>query len=367
MRSRDVDVSVVTAGHDVADARLHREVAALLAIGLRVEVLGLGRAQDGPEGAAVRTWTRGGLLRRARAAAVLPWRAHGAVLLVPDPDVAVTSVPTRLLGRRRVVVDVHEDYAALLRDRPWAHGPVALLARILVRLATFAAARADLTVVADEHVPPARARRRLVQTNVPDLSVLPAPAARDPQPRAVYIGDVRRSRGLFEMLDAIEAAPGWTLDVVGPVAPQDAAALSARLTGSLASRVRLHGRMPPTRSWQLARGAWVGFALLADTPAFRDAVPSKVYEFLACGVPVVATDLPRVRDLLDASGAGVLVPARDAGRGAAQVLRCWTLPNQEPNQEYDEIRQRASSAAHEQRTDNAYAGFAVAVASLVRR
>jgi hypothetical protein len=34
-------VTVLTSGHDVADARLHREVAALRRAGLRVEVLGL--------------------------------------------------------------------------------------------------------------------------------------------------------------------------------------------------------------------------------------------------------------------------------------------------------------------------------------
>ncbi len=52
---RAIDVSIVTSGHDVADARLHREVAALVARGLHVEVLGLGDEADGPPGVTVRT------------------------------------------------------------------------------------------------------------------------------------------------------------------------------------------------------------------------------------------------------------------------------------------------------------------------
>ena len=47
--------------------------------------------------------------------------------------------------------------------------------------------------------------------------------------------------------------------------------------------------------------------MLQDTPAFRDAVPTKVYEYLACGLAVVATPLPRQAELVERAGAGVVV------------------------------------------------------------
>ena len=61
--------------------------------------------------------------------------------------------------------------------------------------------------------------------------------------------------------------------------------------------------------------------LLDDTPAFRAAVPSKLYEYLAAGVPVIATPLPRVEKVITESGAGVIVS--DATKAAA-VLRAWS-------------------------------------------
>lgn len=357
------DVSVVTAGHDVADARLHREVAALLAAGLSVEVLGLGRTEDGPPGAAVRTRPRRRMLARAGAAALLPWRARGAVLLAPDPDVILAAVAAQSLRRRRVVADVHEDYAALLCDRPWARGVVGVLAGLLVRLATAAAARAALTLVADAHVPPLVARRRLVVRNLPVPAHLPAPSPPDERPRALYVGDVRRSRGLFAMLDALELAPDWTLDVVGPVAAADRAELDARLDGAVGDRVRLHGRLPPAQAWMLAPGAWAGLALLEDTPAFRAAVPSKLYEYLACGLPVVVTDLPRQRALLQAQTetAGDVVSTAKAGREAGQVLTRWSRDGAS----YARARQGAAAAAGQGLVDGgAYAELAATVAWL---
>jgi glycosyltransferase involved in cell wall biosynthesis len=319
------DVSIVTSGHDVADARLHREVRALLAAGLDVEVLGLGDAAAGPPGARVRTRPRTSMLARAVRALVWPWRARGRVLVLLDPDVVPGALLWRRVRRRRVVADVHEDYAALLHDRAWVPVPVRPL---LTRLATWCvglAGHADLTVVADDHVPPtaARCRARLVVKNLPDLGLLPTPRAPEQASgRAVYVGDLRRSRGLDAMVAAVAAAPGWQLDLVGPVSATERERLDGLVRElAVADRVTLHGRMPPREAWQVASAADVGFALLEDTPAFRDAVPTKVYEYLACGLAVIATPLPRVRALLEQSGGGVVVADAPA---AAAVLRSWS-------------------------------------------
>jgi glycosyltransferase involved in cell wall biosynthesis len=322
------DVSVITSGHDVADARLHRIVAALIRAGQTVEVLGVGNPDDGPTGAIVRTTVRGSLPRRAFRAVTMPWRATGAVIVCMDPDTAIGCVTVRAVRGRKLVVDVHEDYAALLDDRAWATGLRGWLARRLVTLATTVAARADVTVVADEHVPPpaGRCRRRLVVRNLPDLSLMGSASGGysggDAALRAVYVGDVRWSRGLESMIEALGAAPGWSLDIVGPVSREDAPWLEERLgRPDAAGRVRVHGRQPPAAAWRIAGGAAVGLALLEDTPAFRAAMPTKVYEYLAAGMAVLATALPRVERVLAESGAGAVV--RDADE-AASFLRFWS-------------------------------------------
>ena len=68
----------------------------------------------------------------------------------------------------------------------------------------------------------------------------------------------------------------------------------------------------------MVKGADIGFCLLSNTPAFADAMPSKIYEYLACGLPTIATPLPRVAELLHRTGAGAVVEAPDE---TARVLR----------------------------------------------
>ncbi|MDR0627785.1 MAG: hypothetical protein LBG11_11135, partial [Bifidobacteriaceae bacterium] len=110
MAKPQVDVSIITSGHDVADARLHREATALRRAGLRVEILGLGRPCDAPAGVVVRTRSRPGHGGRLGLALAQPWRARGRVLVALDPDSAVGAYLRRVVvgGRRlRLVADVH--------------------------------------------------------------------------------------------------------------------------------------------------------------------------------------------------------------------------------------------------------------------
>ncbi|MFJ6216229.1 glycosyltransferase [Streptomyces sp. NPDC092296] len=367
-----VDVSVVTSGHHVADARLHRHCAALRRAGLTVEVLARGRPADAPPGVDFRPIGSGGLGRRALHALLLPARARGPVLLTLDPDLVPAARLRRALhglpglpalpgGGRLLVVDVHEDYQALLRDRAWARGAVGAAARCWAHTATRLSRRADLTVVADEHVPPHDAAHRMVVRNLPDFRLLPAPQPPGPVPRALYVGDVRGSRGLWTMLAAAEAAPGWQLDLVGPVAVADRDRLREwQRTSPAADRVRLHGRMPPRAAWRLAEGAWAGLALLEPTRAFVDCIPSKVYEYLACGLPVLSTPLPRAAGLVRERGAGTV--AADAAQ-AGRVLTGWAGPQRAA---YDRCRAGAVRWSEEhQHAANPYDALAGAVAALL--
>lgn len=316
-----VDVSFVTSGHDVADARLHRLVGECLRQGLSVEVLGLGDLRDGPDGARIRTWPRPGMVRRAGLGLRMAAAAQGAGLVALDPDSLLAARLVGALRRRPVVADVHEDYLRLLEDRPWARGIGGVISRVVAHTANRLAASCALTLVADDHVPPLRARRRIVVRNEPVPGLLGQPGQPDRSPRAVYVGDVRASRGLWDMLDAVAAAPGWALDIVGPVSAADRAEVDRRTRSpELTQRVRLHGRQPPARAWRIARGAWVGFALLADTPAFRDAVPSKLSEYLTVGIVPLVSPRPRSAALVEEAGAGFVAESPAAASAVLNEL-----------------------------------------------
>jgi len=88
-------------------------------------------------------------------------------------------------------------------------------------------------------------------------------------------------------------------------------------------------------------------------------VPSKVYEYLACGLAAVVTPLPRQAELVTGAAAGAVVgsPAE-----AAAVLESWVA---DPAL-VDQISAAARSWAARELSTDAYDELAARVAALAR-
>jgi glycosyltransferase involved in cell wall biosynthesis len=325
-------VRVLSTAHDVADARLGRIVRALLATdACDVTLEARGDASSARAlavlGARVEVPPGGGAGERVRRALLRPFSVTDDVLVIVDPELVLTAWMATRLRRRVLVVDVHEDYAAVAHDRPWARGVVGLLARVAVRFVLRLTAHASLTTVADTHVPPHHARNRLVVQNLPARGALPDAGTPDGAPRAVYVGDLRPSRGLWAMIDAVAGTDDWSLDLVGSLSEVTRTEVDTHIEAAgVTGRVRLHGRLPSDEAWQVAHGAWCGLNLLEATPAYVAAMPTKLYEYLDVGLPVLATPLPRVRRLLDEAGAGACATRE---MSPSTILRLWsTAPHE---------------------------------------
>lgn len=360
------DVSILAAGRDASNARLQRVMASCVSEGLSVELFSSGNKCDVPDGVAFHIVSKGSRITRVTNAFLLPWRARGKVLFTPDPEGAIAIWASTFLRKRPWIADVREDYRLLIEDRAWAKGIQKVVAIIVAKLALFASARADVTVVVDDWVRPLTARKRLVVTNAPDVRFLPEIRSPDSIPRALYVGDVRGSRGLWSMLRTMELAPDWQLDVVGAISSQDISqVLSWKEHSSAASRVRFHGTLKPEDSWKFAEGAWVGFSLLENTPAFQRAWPTKIGEYLACGIPVITTDLPRPREVIVSTRAGATVDFDTTELTAGQtagILNSWA----ENPEKYGEVRKRAEAQVDFWRSGASYDLVAKAIGQLRR-
>lgn len=89
------------------------------------------------------------------------------------------------------------------------------------------------------------------------------------------------------------------------------------------------------RSWQAeAVVEWLGHCddmaqVWGDTdiaclPSYREGLPKALLEALACGLPIVATDVPGCRETVEPQCNGLLVPARDS-RALAAALEALIL------------------------------------------
>jgi glycosyltransferase involved in cell wall biosynthesis len=87
--------------------------------------------------------------------------------------------------------------------------------------------------------------------------------------------------------------------------------------------VRYAGRLSRREISGLLAGVKVGVIPLHPIANYVDAYPVKLFEYLAAGLPIVATDVPRWRAVLEEHDCGVSVPfgaTEELGRVIAALL-----------------------------------------------
>jgi glycosyltransferase involved in cell wall biosynthesis len=149
-----------------------------------------------------------------------------------------------------------------------------------------------------------------------------------PAPRIVFTGAVVESKLDFGLLEELaRQRPDWSLALVGPVGPGDPSTDVSALEA--VPNVHLLGPRRYSELPAVLRGADVGIIPYAVNDITRSVFPMKVYEYLAAGLPVVATPLPALAHV-----EGVTV----AGGATAMAERIDTALADD-----DEARRRARS------------------------
>jgi len=146
------------------------------------------------------------------------------------------------------------------------------------------------------------------------------PRAPNPRPVLLYLGSLHRWKGVEVAVEAMTGLEGCELRVAGGTDERigDLEALAARR--GVADRVRMLGRVEPGRRFECIAGADLCLLpLRTDSIAARYTSPLKLFEYMAMGKPVVASDLPSLREVLADRDNARLVPPEDPAALAVAV------------------------------------------------
>lgn len=139
----------------------------------------------------------------------------------------------------------------------------------------------------------------------------PGPRSEITAGHVVFIGGLVCWHGVGAMLAALDDA-AWPVGV-NLIVAGDGVERGRLQAASGHPRLRWLGRVDYEKVPALLRGS-LGSLCLIEDPDGRSTTgvaPLKLFEALACGAPVIATDLPYQADLIRGVGAGLVVPMRD--------------------------------------------------------
>jgi glycosyltransferase involved in cell wall biosynthesis len=240
-------------------------------------------------------------------------RTGASIVHLHDPELAIWIPLLRMMGRR-VVFDSHEDIAASMESKEYlparARGVATVMARLLVR---FIDATVNAVVSATPEI--SRGYRHAPHAVIQNFPVLRQANMRQGSVRSqrlVYVGALSALRGGEQMIDALEQLatthPGVSLGIAGDME----STLLERLREKPGWRhVDYRGRLARTGVNALLADADVGLVLFQPAPNHVASQPTKMFEYMEAGLPVVASDFPLWREFLVETRSGVVVDPKD--------------------------------------------------------
>lgn len=330
---RPARVCLLTSAHPPFDARIfQKEAASLVASGYEVHLVAPGTENCVMEGVHIHavaphisrfsrmTNTAFRVYRHARNLGADVYHFH-------DPELMPFAFLLKSHGKL-VIYDVHEDVPKDILDKDWIawwlRKPIALAAGAVEQLT----ARVVDRVVA---ATPAIARRfpvgkTVIVQNFPSITSCQNPALPygTRSPVIAHIGNLNRVRGAREAVLAMGMLPDdlqASLQIAGEWEPPELAEELAGLSGW--SRLQNLGILPPKGVKNLLRISRIGLLLYHPVANHIEAQPTKLYEYMLAAIPIVASDFPLWREIVEVRGCGLCVDPLDPSAIAHAI--CWLL------------------------------------------
>ena len=227
-------------------------------------------------------------------------RADADLYHFHDPELLPVGLILKARGKR-VVYDAHEDVPKQVRAKPYLAPSMRRFLPPLVNLVEQGMARAlDGVVTATERVAEKFGRpRALAVHNFPRLGEFPAdpPAYETRAPHMAYVGALDRPRGLDEMVSVARIVHDERPDARLIIAGRTSTTVARELEAEPA--IDFRGFQTRQQVSEILQTIQIGLCILHPTPAYVEAIPTKVFEYMAAGNVTVCSDFPYWRELFE--------------------------------------------------------------------
>lgn len=229
-----------------------------------------------------------------------------------DPELLRIASKLKKAGKK-VVYDSHEDLPRQILDKTWINPLIrSSVSGITERYENRAALKADGIVTATPYI---RDRFLKVNKNTVDINNFPIAAKfnvntnwKDKKNEICYVGGIFASRGIVELVEALELLE-VKLNLAGNFSPES---LRNKLAGMKGwKKVIEHGFADRNKIQEILSASRIGIVTLHPTRAYTHALPVKMFEYMAAGIPVIASDFPLWKSIVEKHRCGICVNPKD--------------------------------------------------------
>jgi len=321
VKQRRARVCILTSVHIPFDGRVfHREACSLAKAGYDVTLIAKHDKEETVSGVRVVPLPKP-RSRLHRMTAVL-WRLYrlavredADVYHFHDPELMIVGLLLKLRGKK-VIWDVHEHYPNAILDKFYLARPLRRVISKSFDLFERAVARFyDYVIYTTPFVGERYQRMGVRSGRVENYPILELSTAfeRNPQDKIIYLGAMSKTRGLLEVIEAFSLVakerPSWELCLVGSSRPksfeQEMKDLAARR--GVGSNVKFIEWVPYEEKERLSSQAAMGVITFLPYSNNTSCLPNKLFDYMLVGLPVIASDFPLYREVVEPAQCGLIV------------------------------------------------------------
>jgi len=241
-----------------------------------------------------------------------------------DPELIRVGLKLKNKGKK-VIFDIHENIALQILDKEYIPKYLRILVSKTYRAyEKYAIKKLDGVILAESsyanyytHLN----KNHAIVLNMPQIDKIKGKAiAENKRNELFYIGGITKNRGILIILESIKILKSRNIDIffncVGPVPEW---LLENELYQEVKDNVSLKGTRPLLDSLDLVKSAKIGISVLKPIENYKRSFSTKIFEYMAMGLPVITSNFKLYRDVVEEYQTGFCINPLDCNELADKI------------------------------------------------